>query len=138
MKTNMNDSCIELNDLPDEILQIIFKKLNNLEVLYSLQGVNQRLNNIIYDSIFTSHLNFVKWSSDKFINKYPRNILLDRFCLQILPKIHMKIKCLDIESSSVKDILHAADYPHLYRLGLYNIEDETATSLFTGKKISIK
>jgi hypothetical protein len=29
----MEYSCIQLNDLPDEILMIILKKLNNLEVL---------------------------------------------------------------------------------------------------------
>ena len=57
---NMFNSCVRLNDLPDEILTIIFKKLNNLEVLYSLQGVNQRLNKIIRDQIFASRLNFVQ------------------------------------------------------------------------------
>ena len=53
MKINTKRSCVELNDLPDEILLIIFKKLNKLETLYSCQGVNQRLNNIIHDPNFT-------------------------------------------------------------------------------------
>ena len=57
---NMEYSCIGLNDLPDEILLIIFKNLNNVDILYSLQGVNQRLNQIIQDSIFTNHLTFIK------------------------------------------------------------------------------
>jgi len=135
MKINMKYSCVELNDLPDEILLIILKKLDNLEVLYSFQGVNERLNKIIHDPIFTSHLSFLKWSLNKFINKFSSDMILNRFCLQILPKIHTKIRWLDLESESMKNILHAADYPNLYTPGLYNIEEETAKCLFTGKEI---
>ncbi|CAF3801655.1 unnamed protein product [Rotaria sordida] len=57
--------------------------------------------------------------------------VLDRFCLQILPKIHCNIKWLNLESSSMKRILLATNYPILYGLGLYNIDVETALSLFT-------
>jgi hypothetical protein len=131
MKINMKYSCVELNDLPDEILLIILKELDNLEVLYSFQGVNERLNKIIHDRIFTSRLSFLKWS----LNKFSSDMILNRFCLQILLKIHTKIKWLDLESESMKNILHAADYPDLYTLGLYNIEEETAKCLFTGKEI---
>ncbi|CAF4065283.1 unnamed protein product [Rotaria sordida] len=131
----MNYSCVELNDLPDEILLIIFKELDNLELLYSFQGVNERLNKIIHDTIFTSRLSFLKWSLNECINKFPPHIILNRFCSQILPKIHMKIKWLDIESESMKDILYAADYPNLYALGLYNIEEETASCLFTDERL---
>ncbi|CAF3427105.1 unnamed protein product, partial [Rotaria sp. Silwood2] len=97
--------------------------------------VNERLNKIIYDPIFTSRLSFLKWSFNKCINKLSSHIILNRFCLQILPKIHTKIKWLDLESESMKNILDAADYPHLYALGLHNIEETTAICLFTGKEI---
>jgi hypothetical protein len=131
----MQSSCVELNDLPDEILLMIFKKLNNLEVFYSFQGVNNRLNRIIYDPILTSHLNFLTWSSNKLINRFSSNIILDRFCLQILPEICTKIKWLDLESSSMKNILRAANYPHLYGLGLYNVRKRTVRRLFEGNVI---
>lgn len=131
----MQSSCAELNDLPDEILLMIFKKLNNLEVFYSFQGVNNRLNRIIYDPILTSHLNFLTWSSNKLINRFSSNITLDRFCLQILPEICTKIKWLDLESSSMKNILRAANYPHLYGLGLYNVRKRTVRRLFQGNVI---
>jgi len=98
----MECSCIKLNDLPDEILLIIFKKLDNADVLYSFHGVNKRFNKILRDPIFTSSLNFVKWSSKKFFNKFSSNVILDRFCFQILPSISMKIKWFYLESSSVK------------------------------------
>jgi len=62
----MEYSCVGLNDLSDEILMIIFQKLNNLEVPYSLQSVNQRLNKIIQDPTFIIRLTFVKWLSNNF------------------------------------------------------------------------
>ncbi|CAF1589247.1 unnamed protein product [Rotaria magnacalcarata] len=132
----MKHSCVELSDLPDEILLIIFKNLDNLEVLYSFEGVNERLNKIIHDPIFTRHLNFLKWSSNKLMNKFSSNVIHDRFCLQILPEISTKIKWLDLESSSMKYILHAADYPNLFGLGVYNIEKQTAGYLFTDERLS--
>lgn len=38
---------MQLNDLPDEILLLILKKLQNCEVLYSFHDVNQRFNRVI-------------------------------------------------------------------------------------------
>jgi hypothetical protein len=60
-------------------------------------------------------------------------MILNRFCLQILPEIHDKIQWLDLESSSMKHVLRAANYPNLDSLALYNIDEESARSLFTGK-----
>ncbi|CAF3474071.1 unnamed protein product [Rotaria socialis] len=132
----MKYSCVELNNLPDEILLIIFKKLDNLEVLYSFQGVNERFNKIIHDPIFTSRLSFPQLSFNKYIKKFSSDMILNRFCSQILPTIRTKIKWLDLESESMRNILDAADYPNLYALGLYNIEEETAKCLFTDERLS--
>jgi hypothetical protein len=129
----MSNSYIGLNHLPDEILIYIFQKLNNIDVLYSLQNVNKRLNRIIHDSIFTSRLIFVQWLPHKYIDLFSSDLMLNRFCSQILPSIHQNIKCLDLESSSMKHVLCAADYPNLNSLGLYNINQESARSLLNGK-----
>ncbi|CAF2059874.1 unnamed protein product [Rotaria magnacalcarata] len=137
MNINMKYSCVELNNLPDEILLIIFKKLDNLEILHSFQGVNERFNKIIYDPIFTSRLSFPQLSFNKYIKKFSSDIILNRFCSHILPTIRTKITWLDLEAESMRNILDAADYPNLYALGLYNVEEETAKCLFTGKEISI-
>lgn len=118
-------SLIELNDLPDEILLMILKKLDNIPLLNSLMHVNRRLNTVVCDPIFTSHLTFMKRLSDS---------ILDRFCSQILPEIHCRIKWLDFETSSMERIFLAADYPNLYGLGLFDISIKTAVSLFTGKR----
>jgi hypothetical protein len=40
---------------------------------------------------------------------------LDRFCSQILPKIHHKIKWLNLESSIMNDILLCTNYPKTLR-----------------------
>jgi len=56
----MDDLLVQLNDLPDEILIYIFKKMYNIEVLYSLISVNKRLNKILHDSIFTNRLNLLR------------------------------------------------------------------------------
>ncbi|CAF4204874.1 unnamed protein product [Rotaria sordida] len=132
----MEYSCIGLNNLPDEILMIIFQKLKNIDVLFSFYGINQRLNKIIHDRIFTSHLTFVKWSLDNFIDLFSSDIMLNRFCLQILPSIYDKIQWLDLDSSSIKHVLHVANYPNLDSLGLYNIDKESAQCIFNDETLS--
>ena len=45
----MHESADTLLDLPTEILQVIFKKLNNIDVLYSLCGFDdQRLDAVLW------------------------------------------------------------------------------------------
>lgn len=126
----MEDLSIKLSDLPDEMLIFILRKLSNIEVLDSIIGINERLNTIAYDSIFTSHLTL--YLVDKCIYPLP-DPMLDRFCLQISPKIHHKIKWLNLESRSMERILLATDYPNLNGLGLYDIDVAKALSLFNSK-----
>ncbi|CAF4548574.1 unnamed protein product, partial [Rotaria socialis] len=87
----MNRSYVQLKDLPDELLIFIFKQMNNVEILYSLFGVDERFDSILQDPIFTNHLNFLKWSSKKFLNIFSPDIIFDRFCLQILPAVHVNL-----------------------------------------------
>jgi hypothetical protein len=130
---NMEYSCIRLDNLPDEILMIILKKLHNVEALYSLVGVNKRLNRIVTDSIFTSCLTLaIPVSNDGSFCRFT-NAILDQFCEQILPKIYDKIKWLNLESSSIERILLCTSYPNLNSLGLYDLVLETTKDLFTGK-----
>ncbi|CAF0889332.1 unnamed protein product [Rotaria sordida] len=128
----MEYSSVQLDDLPDEILMIIFKKLNNLEILYSLIVVNKQLNKIVYDSIFTCDLTLLRNVSNNSVYPLP-DCVLDRFCLQILPEIHHQIKWLHLESSSLKRILLSTNYPNLFAVGVFDIEKKNALRLFTGK-----
>ncbi|CAF2144416.1 unnamed protein product [Rotaria magnacalcarata] len=126
----MENSCVQLNDLPDEILVIILKKLAKVEVLYSLFDVNKRLNKISHDTVFTNDLPILMSASDDLIYSLPDQIL-DRFCSYILPKIHEKIEWLHLESRSMERILLATNYPNLYGISLHNIQPKTAINLFT-------
>ncbi|CAF1388260.1 unnamed protein product [Rotaria sp. Silwood1] len=124
----MEDSFIQLDDLPDEILTIILKKLPNYQVLYSLIDVNERLDTIAQDSIFTSYLTLVPCRNDL---KQFTNRMLHRFCDKILPIIGYKIQWLNVDSSFMDRIFLSTIYPNLTGLGLYNVALETARDLFT-------
>lgn len=129
---NMFNSCLQLNDLPDEIFLIIFKKLNNVDLLYSFFDVHKRLNRILYDPIFLNHLSLLNRDSNDCIYRL-FDWMLGRYCLEILPSIHNKIEWLDLESSSMRRILLCTDYPNLHRLGLYNLDKQLAKHLVSGK-----
>ncbi|CAF1272437.1 unnamed protein product [Rotaria sordida] len=71
----------------------------------------------------------MKRSSNGIINSLDDSIL-ERFCSYILPKIHYKIKWLDLEPLCMERILLVADYPNLHGLSLFNIERDTILRLF--------
>jgi len=125
----MEDSCIQLEDIPDEILLIIFENLDNYHVLYSFMGLNQRLDRILSDRIFTRNLTLIK-SIDNSSYRVTDTIL-DRFCLEILPQINDKIERLNIESSFIDRIL-STNYPNLNTLNLYDFAPEKA-EIFSSK-----
>lgn len=128
----MENLIIQLIGLPDELLVMIFKKLNNVQLLYTLYGISRELDEILSDSIFTRYLVLLRELSNDVI--YPlADTVLDRFCLQILPQIRYKINFLTLETSSMERILLADNYPNVYGLDLYNIDKKTAMRFFTGK-----
>jgi hypothetical protein len=131
----MYRSNVRFLDLPNEILFIILKKLDNMDVLYSLLDVdNQRLNMVVQEKTFTNSLNFVLTTSTDDILSIADPIF-DRFCINILPKIDHNVKSLILESESMERILRAADYPNLTELKLFNFRDKIASSYFTGKNL---
>ena len=124
-------SCIQLVDLPNEILLIILKKLNNVELLFSLTGVYQHLDNILHDSTFTNTLTLLENFSSPPICSLSAPVL-DRFCSQILPEIGYQIKWLNFEASSMERILSSGDFPNLSGLGVYRITKTQALQLVSG------
>ena len=131
----MERSPVELDGLPDEILLTIFQRLDNVSLLNALMYVSRRLNTIVRDPIFTSHLPLTKQMLDGSVHPLSDSIL-DRFCSQILPEIHCHIKWLGLEASSMERVFLAADYPNVCGVGLFDISIETAVSLF-GKKFNL-
>ncbi|CAF4543965.1 unnamed protein product, partial [Rotaria sp. Silwood2] len=117
----MNYYDVHLLDLPNDILFLILRKLNNIDVFYSLSGIdNQRLDNIVQHQISTNILNFVSISQSTDEVSLIASIILDRFCASILPRIHENAKYLIVESVSMECILRVTYYPNLIKLKIFN------------------
>ncbi|CAF2881307.1 unnamed protein product [Rotaria sp. Silwood2] len=117
----MNEHNIHPLDLPNEILFLILKILDKIDVLFSLLGINnQRLDIIAQEQIFINLFNFVSSSqSADEISSIP-GLVLDRFCIDILPRVHQNVKSLILEPVSLECILRAGSYPNLTELRLFN------------------
>ena len=113
----MNHSSAQLMQLPDELLLIILKKLDNVDVLLSLMGSNPRFDRIICDPCFTTEIDLIRPNDDERCAEM--NTFIDRFCSDILPRIHHQIKCLKVQSTSMKRLLLAADYSKLSQLDIF-------------------
>ena len=98
LKMNQHDA--HLLDLPKEILFLILRKLENVDVLYYLMDINNhRLDCIVQDAIFTNILNFMPTLQPASWFLSISSTVLDRFDAPILPRIHEYVKSLTIDSS---------------------------------------
>jgi hypothetical protein len=123
----MNRSNVHLLHLPDEILLIILNKLSNIDVLYSLLDINNgRLNILAQENTFTNILKFVSIDD---------NSIIDRFCSDILPRIHHNVKCFILYPVIMERILLATDYPNLTVLKIVHFQQEIALNYFTSKHL---
>ncbi|CAF1208313.1 unnamed protein product [Adineta steineri] len=124
----MNRSNVYLLDLPNEILFNILKKLQNVDVLYSLLGINNdRLDNIARNAMFSNILNFISNVQNTIINDFQ----LNRFCDYILPEISHNVKYLIVESTYIERILLATHYPNLIHLKIFNFQCDYSLQYFT-------
>jgi hypothetical protein len=109
-------------NLPDELLLIILKKLNNVDVLSSLMGSNTRLDRMIRDPCFTTEIDLIKLHDEKTCAQL--ETFIDRLCSDILPTIHYQIKCLKVHSTLLERLLLAADYSSLSQLDIFIPHEE--------------
>jgi hypothetical protein len=128
----MTHSNLHLLDLPDEILLIIMSKISNLDVLHSFIGVSKKLDRLARDIVHTRSIDFIGTISNDEIQSLS-NKILDRFCQDILPRIHKNIECLTLESSSISRIFHSIDYPKLFKLTLPELDLEFVSHYLNGK-----
>jgi hypothetical protein len=134
VKFDMNNH-LNILDIPDEILFLIFKKVNTVDVFSSLVGVNQRFDRLAFDSLYIRHLNMATITN--FNSFYDQTTLMDRevlsrICKNILSQIYSKVHQLTVEEYSIKEILHAGSYPQLNSLSLINFQEETLYQYLTG------
>jgi hypothetical protein len=123
----MNRSNVHLLHLPDEILLKILNKLSNVDVLYSLLDIdNGRLNILAQENAFTNILKFVSIDD---------NSIIDRFSTDILPRIHLNVKCFILQSVLMKRILLATNYPNLTELKIVDFQRTITLNYFTSKHL---
>lgn len=125
----MECSVIGIEDLPDEIIMKIWNKLSKIDVIYSFMGVNKRFNKLVRDPVYTRSLEFIKTNHLHALS----NIMIDRYCSDILPKIHHLIEHLTIEPLYMERILRCVDYPRLCKLTFTTMRQDLAQRYFTGK-----
>lgn len=129
-KSVMNRYDVHLLDLPDEMLLLILKKLSNLDVLYSLLNINnERLDTLAQEKLFSDTLDFGSIND----NSPTDQSKINRFCVDILPRIHDNVQCLVVKLVLMERILLAADYPNLASLKLLDFTEETISSHLTSK-----
>ncbi|CAF4797385.1 unnamed protein product, partial [Rotaria sp. Silwood2] len=75
-------------------------------------------------------LNFVSISqSTDEISSIPGSIL-DRFCIDILPRVHQNVKSLILEPVSLECILRGGSYPNLTQLQIFNFNKAVVSRCF--------
>ncbi|CAF4048203.1 unnamed protein product [Adineta steineri] len=88
---------------------------------------------IVKEKTFTNTLTFVLTTiTDNILSI--GDLIVDRFCTNILPNIDYNIRSLILESQSMERILLAANYPNLTELKLYNVNDHIISRHFTALK----
>ena len=129
-----NKNNLNITDLPDEILLIIFNKLNKIDDLYSLAGVNKRFGRIILNSLHILNLDTTNMVIQSFYERTFSidNNILSKMCSKILPRIHHQLNELVVEQNSLKYILLAANYPQLDSLSLVDFQKEVLFQYLTG------
>jgi hypothetical protein len=134
MNTSKKDN-INLLELPDEILFIILKKLNIIDVIYSLVDVRRRFEGLIVDPHYTRNLDLTDIMTVSSMCNQISSIdtqVLERTCQKILPQIHHQVHQLTVEQYSMKQVLLAGNYPQLYSLSLINFEEKTLYQYLKG------
>ncbi len=130
-----NNNHLNILDLPNEILFIIFNKLNMADVLYSLVDVTQRFDQLVLDPFYIRNLNMTSMTMKSFFDRIYSidNQVLDRICKNILHRIYHQINELIVDQYSMERVLHTINYPQLYSLTLMDFPEEVLLNYLTGK-----
>ncbi|CAF1131836.1 unnamed protein product [Rotaria sordida] len=129
MSTGKKDT-INILDLPDEIVLAIIRKLNMINVLYSLVGVNQRFDRLVLDPLYVHHLDLTVTSLLNNNFSVGKKVL-DRICEEILPRISNNIKKIILDQHSMERILPAIVFSQLYSLTLSTLQPDALLPYLT-------
>lgn len=141
MDNAFNNHHLNILDLPDEILLIILKNLNVIDIVSSLLGINQRFDRLIVDPLHNRHVDMTngmieKSMSDQVSSAVAR--ILSKFCQNILPRIHHHVERLTLAPYSIKSILQTIDYyPQLHSLSIVYFHEVVLHQHLTGMRFSL-
>ncbi len=127
----MNRSSVSIVSLSDEMLLTILMKLNNVDVLYSLIGVNEKLDRLARDINFTRSIDLVTILSNSKKKSRAKSVL-DRFSFDIIPRIQHNIESLTLDQLSIDRVLRNGNYPKLWKLTLINLPLKMVCGIFNG------
>lgn len=128
-------SQIKLLDFPNEILLIIFEKLQTIDALYSLMDVNRRFDRLALTCLDVHDLDMTNGITLDSVHEQTLQVdsqVLSRICEQILPRIRHRVHKLTVERHLMKQILFTTNYPQLYSLSLVNFQESTIQQHLTG------
>jgi hypothetical protein len=125
---------LNLLDLPNEILLIIIKQLDMVDVLYSLVDVTERLDQLVLNPMYTRTLDM----TCRKMEFYPDyiystdNHVRERICQNVLSRINHQVNELIIDQSSIERVLHTIDYPQLHSLTLIDFNETSFFNFLKG------
>ena len=123
---------LNLLDLPNEVLLIIVEYLPVIDTLYSLVGINQRLDQLLWNPISTNTLNVTCLRPEM----WPERVYslderaLATLCRTVLPRICHQISHLIVDQFSIEAVFRAREYPALHSLSLIDVDQFDAFHLF--------
>ena len=129
----MSTPTASILSLSDDVLLYILKQLNNLDVLFSLIGVNRQLDRVARDVTFTRSLDLSGICS----NDGEAQAILERFYSDILPRIHDRVECFTLQSRSIDRVLHAGSYPRLRRLAVLDTRYDMIATILNAHPVAV-
>ncbi|CAM4895206.1 unnamed protein product [Rotaria socialis] len=129
-----NNNDLNVLDLPNEILLKIFNKLPMTDVLYSLLNATQRFDQLVLDPLYIRKLDMTSMTMKSFHDPIYSidDLVLDKICKNVLPRINHQVHELIVEQHSMKRVLHTINYPQLHSLSLVDFQDEVFLEYLTG------
>jgi hypothetical protein len=132
---SLNKPHLNILDLPNEILLIIFNKLHIVDVLYSLVDVTKEFDQLALDPLRIHHLDTTMLTIKSVFDRTFSidHQVLDRICDKILLRIQHQVYQLTVEPHSIDRFLRTADYPQLYWLSFVDFGRRRLLKYLKGK-----
>ncbi len=122
---------LNILDLPNEMLIMIFKKLKMVDVVYSCMNINERLDQLVFDSLDRHHVDMTVHSSLDYVSPLDDQVL-NKICETILPRIYHQVNKLTLDPQSIERTLLTVNYPNLYSLSLVDFPERTLLRYLEG------